>query len=46
MSVDEINEAMRRDIYINAYEQQKKDPHKYKGRALAAVSYTHLPTIR
>lgn len=35
MSVDEINEAIRRDIYINAYEQQKKDPHKYKGRALA-----------
>lgn len=31
MSVDEINEAIRRDIYINAYEQQKKDPHKYKG---------------
>ena len=35
MSVDEINEAIRRDIYINAYEQQRKDPHKYKGRALA-----------
>ena len=35
MSVDEINEAIRRDIYINAYEQQRKNPHKYKGRALA-----------
>lgn len=35
MSVDEINEAIRRDIYVNAYEEQRKNPLKYKGKALA-----------
>ena len=35
MSVDEINEAIRRDIYVNAYDEQRKNPLKYKGKALA-----------
>lgn len=35
MTVNEINEAIRRDIYVNAYEQQRKKPLKYKGKALA-----------
>lgn len=34
-SVDEINEIIRRDIYVNAFEQQKMHPHKYKGERLA-----------
>lgn len=34
-SVDEINEIIRRDIYVNAFEQQKMHPELYKGKNLA-----------
>lgn len=34
-SVDEINELIRRDIYVNAFEQQKMHPHIYSGERLA-----------
>lgn len=34
-SVDEINEIIRRDIYVNAFEQQKMHPHTYSGEKLA-----------
>lgn len=34
-SVDEINEIIRRDIYVNAFEQQKMHPHIYSGEKLA-----------
>ncbi len=35
MSVDEINEIIRRDIYVNAYEEQRKNPQIYAGEKLA-----------
>ncbi len=35
LSVDEINEIIRRDTYVNAYEEQKKDMHDYDGENLA-----------
>lgn len=35
MSVDEINEVIRRDLYEDAYEKQLADPKKYKGKNLA-----------
>lgn len=35
MTADEINAALRRDLYVNAYEQQRKNPQKYKGKRLA-----------
>lgn len=35
MSVDEINEIIRRDLYEDAYERQLADPKRYKGKALA-----------
>lgn len=34
-SVDEINEIIRKDTYVNAYEQQKMHPRKYPGEKLA-----------
>lgn len=34
-SVDEINEIIRRDIYVNAFEQQKMHPCSYTGTRLA-----------
>lgn len=34
-SVDEINEIIKRDIYVNAYEEQRKNPHTYSGEKLA-----------
>lgn len=34
-SVDEINEIIRRDIYVNAFEQQKMHPEFYAGNNLA-----------
>lgn len=34
-SVDEINEIIRRDIYVNAFEQQKMHPEFYEGNNLA-----------
>lgn len=35
MTVEEVNETIRRDIYVNVYEEQKKNPHKYVGKNLA-----------
>ena len=35
MSVDEINEIINTDLYEDAYEVQKKNPVKYKGKNLA-----------
>ena len=35
MSVEEINEAIARDIYEDAYARQKESPSKYKGKRLA-----------
>ncbi len=34
MSVSEITEIIRRDTYVNIYEEQRKDPHEYTGEAL------------
>lgn len=35
MTVDEINEAINRDLYEDAYERQLQDPKKYTGKDLA-----------
>ena len=35
MTVDEINEAINRDLYEDAYNRQMKDPKIYKGKNLA-----------
>ena len=35
MSVDEVNEIIRRDIYVNAFEEQKKNPGVYTGENMA-----------
>ena len=35
MSVDEINEAINRDLYEDAYERQFQEPKKYTGKDLA-----------
>ena len=35
MTVEEINEAIRSDIYVNAFEDLKKSKHQYKGKNLA-----------
>lgn len=35
LSVDEINEIIKRDLYENAYERQMAEPKKYKGKNLA-----------
>lgn len=35
MSVDEINEAIKRDLYEDAYERQLANPKPYKGKRLA-----------
>lgn len=35
MSVDEINEAIARDLYVDAYELQLAAPKAYKGKGLA-----------
>ena len=36
MSVDEINEIIKRDLHEDAYERQEKAPKKYKGKQLAS----------
>ena len=41
MSVSEINEAIRRDLYCDAYAQQREEMVKYSGTALAE----HLETL-
>ena len=35
LSAEEITEIIRRDIYVNAYEEQKKVPESYDGENLA-----------
>ena len=35
MTVDEINEAINRDLYEDAYERQMQEPKKYTGKDLA-----------
>ncbi len=35
MSVEEINELIRRDIHVNVYEEQRKNPIAYEGENLA-----------
>ncbi|MBQ8028789.1 MAG: 1-acyl-sn-glycerol-3-phosphate acyltransferase [Clostridia bacterium] len=35
LSAHEITEIIRRDIYVNAYEEQRKNPYEYKGENLA-----------
>ena len=35
MSIDEINEAINRDLYEDAYERQMNEPKKYTGKDLA-----------
>lgn len=35
MSIDEINEIIKRDLYEDAYERQLANPKKYKGKNLA-----------
>ena len=35
MSVEEITELIRRDTYVNVYDEQKKNPHEYAGENLA-----------
>ena len=35
MSIDEINEIIKRDLYEDAYERQLASPQKYKGKRLA-----------
>ena len=35
MSVQEITELIRRDTYVNVYDEQKKNPHEYAGENLA-----------
>lgn len=35
MSVSEINAAIANDLYVNAYEEQRKNPKRYRGKAFA-----------
>lgn len=42
MTVDEINEAIRRDLWEDAYERQLQDPKPYKGKRLAEDMETLL----
>lgn len=35
LSVEEITEIIRRDTYVNAYEEQRKETHDYDGENLA-----------
>ena len=35
LSVEEITEIIRRDTYVNAYEEQRKEAHDYEGENLA-----------
>lgn len=35
LSVKEITEIIRRDTYVNVYEEQRKNPHDYSGENLA-----------
>lgn len=35
LSDEEVNEIIRRDTYVNAFEEQRKNPHEYTGENLA-----------
>lgn len=35
MTVDEVNSVIREGLYLNAYEKQRENPVKYKGKCLA-----------
>lgn len=35
MSVDEVYEIIKRDTYVNCYEEQRKNPYEYVGKNLA-----------
>jgi len=35
MSMDEINTVIAKDLYVNAYEEQRKNPKVYRGKAFA-----------
>lgn len=35
LSIEEITEIIRRDTYVNAYEEQRKNPYDYDGENLA-----------
>lgn len=35
LSVKEVTEIIRRDTYVNVYEEQRKNPHDYNGENLA-----------
>ena len=35
MSENEINEAIRKDLYVDAYAEQEREPVRYRGRNLA-----------
>jgi len=35
MTAEEIYDMVCRDLYVNAYEEQKKDPQQYQGESLA-----------
>lgn len=35
MTGEEVNEIIKRDIYVNAFEEQRKRPRTYKGKNLA-----------
>lgn len=42
MSVDEVNALIRRDLYENAFERQKAEPVRYRGKGLAEGLETAL----
>ncbi|HPB16998.1 MAG TPA: lysophospholipid acyltransferase family protein [Clostridia bacterium] len=42
MSEDEITKAIRNDLYANAFDWQKKNKHRYKGKNLAEYLETVL----
>ena len=42
MTAEEVIQAIRNDLYVNAYEEQEKDPVSYKGKNLAENLETAL----
>ena len=42
MSVEEVTEAIRRDLFVDAYAEQRKDPVAYEGKNLAVGLETLL----
>jgi 1-acyl-sn-glycerol-3-phosphate acyltransferase len=42
MTWEEVNEAIKRDLYVDAYEEQRKNPIEYKGENLAENLETAL----